>query len=254
MLDKETAQGLSKELRIDLFTVYREYTQLIFLKHFYSQKNTENIFFKGGTALRFLYGSFRFSEDLDFTSVATRAELENQISNTLSNLKKELGDVDLGEEKSIKDSFSSKIIHNLPDFKFPLTIRLDFSLRETPVLPDSKYIETIFPVSPSPITPCLGIKEMLAEKIRAIIIRGQGRDIFDLWFLLTKNIALDWELINKKMDLYKMKIDKKRLLFSIQSMPDKEIKMDLTRFLPLTHRKLVDSIKETAIKKIEESS
>lgn len=253
MLDKETAQELSKELRIDLFTVYREYIQLIFLKHFYSQKNTEKIFFKGGTALRFLYGSFRFSEYLDFTSIATKIELENLINSTLPNLKKELGAIDFSEKKSIKDSFSSKIIYNLSDFKFPLTIRLDFSLREKPVLPDSKYIETTFPISPSPIIPCLDIKEMLAEKIRALIIRGQGRDIFDLWFLLTKKITLDWGLVNKKMDLYRMGVDKKRLLSSIQSMSDKEIKMDLARFLPLTHRKLVDNIKESTIKKIEES-
>jgi len=68
MLDKDTAQDLSRELRIDLFTVYREYLQLLFLKYFYNQKESQKIYFKGGTALRFLYGSFRFSEDLDFTS------------------------------------------------------------------------------------------------------------------------------------------------------------------------------------------
>lgn len=251
MLDKETSQGLSRELKIDLFTVYREYIQLIFLKHFYSQKNTEKIYFKGGTALRFLYGSFRFSEDLDFTSTVPRSELERLISNMLPELKKEMGDIDFAEQRSIKDSFSSKVIYNMPDFKFPLTIRLDFSLREIPVLPDSRYIETIFPVAPPPLTSCLDIKEMLAEKIRAIIIRGQGRDIFDIWFLLSKNITFEWDLINKKMELYKMSIDKEKLLSSIQSIPDKEIRMDLTRFLPLTHRKLVDNIKEMTIEKLK---
>ena len=69
MLDKETAQDLSKKLNIDLFTIYREYLQLLFLKYFYNQKETDKVYFKGGTALRFLFGSFRFSEDLDFTTL-----------------------------------------------------------------------------------------------------------------------------------------------------------------------------------------
>lgn len=63
MLDEEACKNLAKELKIDLFTVWREYLQLLFLKYFYAGKNTEKVYFRGGTALRFLFGSFRFSED-----------------------------------------------------------------------------------------------------------------------------------------------------------------------------------------------
>jgi len=43
-LDKETAKELSKKLKIDLFSVYREHLQLLFLKYFYSQKKRKGLF------------------------------------------------------------------------------------------------------------------------------------------------------------------------------------------------------------------
>ena len=42
----------------------------------------------------------------------------------------------------------------------------------------------MFPVGPYPQVAHLKIKELLAEKVRAILTRTRGRDIFDLYFLL----------------------------------------------------------------------
>ena len=47
--------------------VVREYFQHIFLGELYKLPNSEKLLFKGGTALRIVYGSPRFSEDLDFS-------------------------------------------------------------------------------------------------------------------------------------------------------------------------------------------
>jgi len=52
--------------QIDRYTIIREYVQLLFLRYFYERPQGIKAFFKGGTALRFLFNSFRFSEDLDF--------------------------------------------------------------------------------------------------------------------------------------------------------------------------------------------
>lgn len=252
MLDNYIARNLAKEFKIDLFTIYREYLQLLFLKHFYAKHNSENIYFKGGTAIKFIFGSFRFSEDLDFTSLLNPSKLAILIEESLKDLNKEVGNVNFKKLDSFTNSFSGKISQNLPDFNFPLTIRLDFSLREKPFFADTSLIETTFPIGPYPQITHLRIEEMLAEKIRALIIRGQGRDIFDIWFLLTKKAALDWNLVNKKMLLYNKNTNMAELLTIIKNMPIKDIKSDLTKFLPLSHRNLCNNIKELTIKKLEE--
>lgn len=54
MLNREQVQIFSKELKIDTFSVYREYLQLLFLKYFYDLKESNQVYFKGGTAIKFL--------------------------------------------------------------------------------------------------------------------------------------------------------------------------------------------------------
>jgi hypothetical protein len=251
MLSKETAQDLAKKLKIDLFTVYREYLQLLFLKYFYNQKETEKIYFKGGTCLRFLFGSFRFSEDLDFTSLVNKENLKKIIRKTLKDLEREIEGVRFKEKKTIANSFSGRVFQELKEFKFPITIRLDFSLREKPFLIDTSFIETIFPIGPYPQVCHLKIEELLTEKIRAILTRIRGRDIFDLWFLLSKDISIDWKLVNKKMALYKKKVELEGLIQFVERFSQKEIESDLTKFLPLTHRKLVGKIKALTLERLK---
>jgi predicted nucleotidyltransferase component of viral defense system len=252
MIDKETLQDLAKELKIDLFTVSREYLQLLFLKYFYAQKESEKVYFKGGTALRFLFGSFRFSEDLDFTSLLSKNKLKILINRTIQNLKKEAGEISFKEEKTIANAFTGRLFQKLPEFSFPLTIRLDFSLREKPFLTEASYLETVFPVGPFPQISHLKIEELMAEKTRAILTRKRGRDIFDFYFLLSKKVPIDWKVVNKKMALYKKTADIKKLIEAIKNFPQEEIKEDLTKFLPLTHRDLVEKIKELTLEKLED--
>lgn len=94
-------------------------------------------------------------------------------------------------------------------------------------------------------------KEILAEKIRALIIRGKGRDLFDIWFLLSKKIEIDRDLVNLKMSLYNKKTDPKEIMNIIRKMSDQEIKKDLTKFLPLNQRATVEKVKFWLIEKLE---
>lgn len=48
----------------------REYLQALVLRSFYESEAFRNLAFVGGTALRFLHGLPRFSEDLDFSLVS----------------------------------------------------------------------------------------------------------------------------------------------------------------------------------------
>lgn len=252
MLTDKKVQKLAKELKIDTFTVRREYLQLLFLKYFYAENNTDQVFFKGGTALRLLYDSFRFSEDLDFTSVLGKEKLRKTIEKSLKKLQKEVSDLSFKEQESIADSYTGKIYQQLEELDFPLTVRLDFSMREEPYRTDSSLIETQFPVSPYPQVSHLTIEEILAEKVRAVTVRVRGRDIFDLWFILSKKVDIDWKLVEKKMDLYEDRTaTPETLIERINGISQKKIKNDLAKFLPASHRNLTEEIKDMALEKLE---
>ena len=250
MLSREQVQVFAQQLKIDSFSIYREYLQLLFLKYFYELPASNQIYFKGGTSIKFLYGSFRFSEDLDFSSILSEEEIHTLIQKAIKNLSRELP-VYFKKEESIADSFTGRIFQEISDFNFPLTVRVDISFREKPIYIENSYVETIFPISPYPLVVHLAAKEILAEKIRALIIRGKGRDLFDIWFLLSKKIEIDRDLVNLKMSFYNKKIDLKEIMNIIKEMPDQKIKKDLTKFLPLNQRATVEKVKFWLIEKLE---
>jgi len=250
MLSEDNARELSRRLNIDLFTVYREYLQLLFLKYFYEQKETDRVFFKGGTALRFLYESFRFSEDLDFTSLLSKEGLKMLVEKAVKSLGRELEDVRFKTEGAHPLSFGGRLFQDLSMFKFPMTVRLDFSFREKPVRTDVSMIETQFPLSPYPRVSHLAVEEMMAEKIRAIATRVRGRDVFDLWFLLSKKVSIDWEIVGRKMEIYDETVNAEKLFGLIERTPVDEIRNDLKRFLPVSHRAMVGDLRESTLKKL----
>lgn len=67
MIDLHLLRQYAKSHQTSELNVAREYCQHLFLSAFYRQKGTQRVLFKGGTALRLVYGSPRFSEDLDFS-------------------------------------------------------------------------------------------------------------------------------------------------------------------------------------------
>ena len=54
-----------------------ELLQLILLDNLYAQSGSDRIIFQGGTALRWVYGGMRFSEDLDFVTDLPKEDVKN---------------------------------------------------------------------------------------------------------------------------------------------------------------------------------
>lgn len=61
MISEEEIQRLASKYQTSEGNIRREYFQHLFLSYFYQQPKAADIFFKGGTALRLLYQSPRFS-------------------------------------------------------------------------------------------------------------------------------------------------------------------------------------------------
>jgi predicted nucleotidyltransferase component of viral defense system len=114
-------------------------------------------------------------------------------------------------------------------------LRIEISKREKVLLePKLKEIIPIYPdLHPYTIL-TMQLKEILAEKIRAIIVRTKARDVYDLWFLLRKNVKIDEKLINKKLSFYKKTFRREDLKSNIKSIGriwERELK-PLVTFLP----------------------
>src|SRR3990167_6575893 len=84
MLNYQFISEKAKQSQIDIVTIEKEYWQLLFLSRLYETKGSENIFFKGGTAIHLLLNSFRFSEDLDFTAIVGKKKVEEILLNVFS--------------------------------------------------------------------------------------------------------------------------------------------------------------------------
>ncbi|MEW6675721.1 MAG: nucleotidyl transferase AbiEii/AbiGii toxin family protein [Nitrospirota bacterium] len=68
-MEREIAENQAKNLKTDVTQVVREFWETVILKGLFDSPEGKFLIFKGGTALRLVYGSPRFSEDLDSRSL-----------------------------------------------------------------------------------------------------------------------------------------------------------------------------------------
>ncbi|MFH1244082.1 MAG: nucleotidyl transferase AbiEii/AbiGii toxin family protein [bacterium] len=239
MITPSQIQSLAKTHQIDNFTILREYLQLVFLGHLYSDRKSKHIYFKGGTAIRLLMGSPRFSEDLDFSTTLTKPLLQQVIHSLEQKIQKELPTLNIYQLYSEKTGIRYQIKYHSPDFKYPLNLRLDFTIVKTVIDPVVSPLITDFPITIFPIVIHLSSQEILAEKICALASRTKGRDYYDTWYLLEKNIPLDATILNLKIRENKLDFNPNLLLKKIKSSSQKTLSLDLAQFLPKSQKRII---------------
>lgn len=69
---------------------------------------------------------------------------------------------------------------------FPNSIKIDVSFREPVLLPTLSRLFATPYFDPFPVK-AMQLEEILAEKLRAILMRGAPRDVYDLWAVLTRH-------------------------------------------------------------------
>jgi len=173
MITEQQVLSLSRHFNIDRFTILREYIQVVFLANLYNLKESEAIYFKGGTALRLLFGSFRFSEDLDFTSLLNEKDIKILLRKVVKRVHLEVSGVRINSFETKGTSITARLNYPYPGLKFPLTVHLEFSTGEKPRTKKFSPLATLYPVSPYPVVIHLSLTEILAEKVRALMIRGK---------------------------------------------------------------------------------
>lgn len=208
----EELQKIKKITKLNIYQQEKDYYQYKILSYLSEE---QDLIFKGGTALQKAYGLPRFSEDLDFNSLKTNVkEKMKKLVNWLNTMGE---NTILKNENTSETSYSARlVIEGILFRKNPkglCGIEIDISFRETTILkPNTIELAPQY----SDIRPFLfqvmNLQEITAEKIRAIMTRNKARDLYDLHFLLCKkNVELDWNLVQTKLNLYNLKTNPQEL-------------------------------------------
>lgn len=208
MLMRRQLQSLSTKAGVPLLTVERDYIQTVFLYELFTHHT--DFIFKGGTCLRMVYQLNRYSEDLDFNYNNPTDDAVKALSDAAGRLN------DFGIESEIKkiesrfSGFTSKLYYKGPLYtgmeRSVGTIVIDVSCRKEKVQTVSRPFRPVYDDCPSFIVQCLSLEHLLAEKIRALLIRHKARDLYDVWFLHAM-VDVDHQLINEKLKLYNTSLD-----------------------------------------------
>ncbi len=192
MVSQNTIGELVKKYQTTELNVVREYCQHLFLSYLYQKRFSERILFKDGTALRLIYNSPRFSEDLDFSGFNIKMkELEVIFLNTLMDIEKGGIKVYLKESKVTSGGYLGIIIFEILDYKDE--IRLEVSLRNKKKIKGEFHIINSDYIPPFTLVSLIE-KQLIEEKIKALQERAKPRDFFDIYFYSVQ--IYPWKKVN----------------------------------------------------------
>jgi predicted nucleotidyltransferase component of viral defense system len=222
VLSPDALKSFAVRWQTSLANVAREYVQNLFLSVLYRQAESESLAFKGGTALRLIYKSPRFSEDLDFTGGLKPYHLGKLFSKTREGVARESVSLDVVESKPTSGGFLALYRYRLhgEEMGLELNISTRRRVRTRPVMVTSPLV---------PAYQCLVLPsgDMVEEKIQALLFRKKPRDFYDLYFILRERLGLEAVLLHKD-----------RLLDLVRAQDARSLQRELRLFLPAGHQNL----------------
>ncbi len=243
MIEKRQIQKLAQAWQTTTENVVREYFQQLFLSRLYQENDSDKLLFKGGTALRIIWQSPRFSEDLDFTGVnITIKGIETLMAEALA--KMEMEGIQAGIVESKNTSGGYLAIFHFETSEYKSRIQVEVSLRNGKKRPGTAALVQSDLVVPYTL---IHLKQeiLVAEKIRACLTRGKARDFYDLYFILRSRMAFK-ELFIQDRQL------KAKILEVVKS-GKLNFKRELKLFLPVNQHMIVKGFPEILVSEIERS-
>lgn len=208
MITKQQLFELAGRSNINPYYQEKDYLINIFLKSLY--QTNDSLVFKGGTCLKVAYNHPRFSEDLDFNTAEKPQAARRLVHKTLEDYLNFGVEYEVAREELFRESYTAKIrlkgplYSNRPDSTN--TIQLDIGLRDEVLLkPVWRQVISPYPDVPNYMVYAMRLEEIYAEKIRALLSRRKGRDLYDLW-MLTPQVEPDRKTLDKKTGLGRRQI------------------------------------------------
>ena len=249
MILKKEITKKSIEWKVPPETVDKDWVLGHFLSAFYSiNEHKEKLVFKGGTALRKCYfPDYRFSEDLDFTSRTTDYKLTRKILNKVIKKAEESSGILFHIQEISELNFNDKLTAYQAKLKYwganhsknqeppsanrwMTNIKVEITLYEKLVFePELRKIAHPYSdllLEDSTEIFCYNLKEVVAEKLRALVQRSYTapRDYYDIYNLKGLFTKEDWIKI-KSAFLKKMKFKELKYANIEQLINDKSIKI-----------------------------
>ena len=239
MIEIEAIKKLAVKHQTREENIIREYLQHFFLSVFYKQKESRGILFKGGTALRIIYGSPRFSEDLDFSfSLALKKQvIENAFLETVSKISESGIEINIKDSKITSGGYLGEIFYNLYGFKGCILFEVSSRKIKRNLSQETTTIVSEF--FPPYIIEHLAASKIVEEKILALLERKKPRDFYDLYFILRHPLLRTYVPRNKIEELNKLVI-KGKVNFA----------RELKTFLPLSHQSILKNFKKNLLKEL----
>jgi len=233
-MSEEVLDQLARKHQTNLENIVREYFQHLFLAELYKLQESENLLFKGGTALRIIYGSPRFSEDLDFSIFKVKHReikefVEGLFINVLSDMERIGARVELGNKPNVTaEGYYGDATLHLYDYK-PTDIVINISAR------NGRKMKGEVDSVANDFVPTYNLihlpqQDLVEEKIfGALLNRKKPRDFYDLYFLMRKSL---------------LSIDQRKRLAGFKAMIITEAKKidfreELGAFLPMDQQAII---------------
>lgn len=236
MFSKEEITKLAVRSQTSEENIAREYVQNVFLSILGGIDGAAKLLFKGGTALRLIYKSPRYSEDLDFSGIGISVkEIEDVLQEVFIGMERTGLDVHLEEAAITTGGYLGKIFTGY--YTHRILVKLEISLRDKKrIEAEIDFVENDF--MPNYLVYHLPQKLLVREKIDALLSRGKPRDYFDAYFILKNNFLVADE--------------KKRLRKILEKIGGLKIdfKEELGEFLPRSLHPMIKKFKTTLEREI----
>ncbi len=208
-----------KSVRYPLHIAEKDYFLALVLQIIAASQIGKSLIFKGGTALHHCYlDQYRFSEDLDFSSNQTPLSLEEvrTIFNTIEYIRIKKDYLSHATIKLERLQYTGPLIQ-------PNSLKVEIDFLQNVLLPPQTLVyRNVWGINFT--VAVMDIKEICAEKIRAMNDRARYRDFYDI-FLLMEKYQLDLDEI-------------------ITYVRQKEIRQPITKANILTNWQVITSGKE----------
>lgn len=212
---------LANEKKTTPLHVAREFIQLEVLRRLSNSNLRAALCFKGGTALHLIFNMDRYSEDLDFSVIGSVTAA--QILHTVE---------EIFEGEDITDSIIKRktVLVEMRQSFSPQNFRVKLEINTDDIVPAelktlySEYAPASFNLQ------IMRTDYLIAQKIRALIQRGKGRDFYDLWFILKTKLPIESALVAELTGIAKADIFNE-LEKAIEKSGEKKIAADLNAFV-----------------------
>lgn len=180
MITRQQLQIINrKQLGYPLDVAEKDYYLALAVKLIAESPLGDTLVFKGGTAIHHCYlPQYRFSEDLDFTSLDRSLDLQRVVETLEST-----GDF------AVKKKFVSPATIKIERLSYqgildqPGAIKVEIDRKQNVVLPPTQRpYANVWNIAAGIQT--MHITEVIAEKIRAAATRARYRDFYDLYLIL----------------------------------------------------------------------